>query len=212
MKRTAVLICAVVIAQGVYAQDEVLVYGTITDHYTRSPLLEGRVVVASERGIRDTMPTGPDGTYELYLLYGRMWQLRYEAPGRVTKLIAIDTRRIPPAEQEGGHGMKVDVRLFRAEPGKDYSALKDPMSIARYVDSTRNIEWDLAMAERMNERIAGLVPDSLQAGALSTPASAGGSAVPPPGTDPLKLFLAGVIAVVLVGFAIRAVRGSGGIN
>jgi hypothetical protein len=99
------------------------------------------------------------GSNSIHVDYDHQWQLWYGAPGRVTKRVAIDARGIPEEERVGGHGMDIEMKLFPTEPGKDYSVLQDPMSIARYVDPTGNIEWDVVMVERMKRLIEPLLPD-----------------------------------------------------
>ena len=142
------------------AQDDILLYGTITDYISGMPLQDARVVVASEASKRDTLFADSTGSYSIHVDYDHQWQLWYEAPGRVTKRVAIDARGIPEEDREGGHGMDIGMTLFLAEPGKDYSVLQDPMGIARYVDPTGNIEWDMAMVERMKRLIEPLLPDT----------------------------------------------------
>jgi hypothetical protein len=202
----AVVFAGVLLATpGAWAQDEVLVYGTIKDHATMDTLTSAQVVIASERGVRDTVRQDGKGGYEFYLPYDRLWQLRYEAPGRVTKLIAIDTRRVPAGDREGGHGMNIDMKLFPALLGKDYTLLKEPMSIARYVDSIANFGWDLEMAERMRTRIDSLLGDSSMAVApVAVPVVRPAAS---PGADKLKWLLGGTIGLVILGFGIRALRG-----
>lgn len=199
--RSRTLLCALLACTAVLAQDDVLIFGRIQDHFTREPIPDARVVVSTELGVRDTVSVDTNGTYGIHVSYDRLWQLRYEAPGRVSKRIMVDARRIPPAEREGGHGMNIDLRLFLAQPGKDYSAMEGPISIARYVDSTGNIEWDLAMAERMRTVINELAGEG-----PTKPVARAAPAAPQTGMDPLKLLLAGALALLILAFALRALR------
>ncbi len=208
MMRVAAIVLLLIPAVSTFGQDDIMVFGTIKDQIMGVPVSDGRVVVASERGVRDTALVDSAGTYEFHLDYGRLWQMRYEAPGRVTKLIAIDSRNIPAEERVGGHGMNVNMSLFIEEPGKDYAAFKEPMSIARYVDSLGNFGWDLAMAQRMNERIAELLPDSMTFHATAS------AALPPaseePARDPLKWVLGSLLLLIIAIFGMRALRGANG--
>ena len=142
------------------AEDDVRIEGRIRDYFSSAPITDAYVAVRSANGIDDTVAVNDTAGYGFEVPYDDLYQLRYCAPGKVTKWITIDTRNIPPEEQEGGHGMHVDMTLFDARPGRDYSFMEQPMGVARYSAKDSAVTWDMAITERMKVRIDSVMRDS----------------------------------------------------
>lgn len=154
--RVLTLVFHVLATLAAFAQDEedaVLVYGRIRDHVTKEPLSDAFIVVSSELGIQDTVAVDDTAGYGFELPYDDRFTLRYGAPGRVTKLLTIDTRNIPEEEREGGHGMNVDMTLFTPLPGRDYSFMEDPIGAASYNPADSALAWDTLVTARMRAAI-----------------------------------------------------------
>ena len=86
-----------------------------------------------------------------------IFRLAFADEGRVAKTVEIDLTGTPDSLWIGGVAMNVEITLFEALPGVDYSVLKEPMGKARYNAEQDNLAWDLEYTEGMRQRLEALM-------------------------------------------------------
>ena len=161
MKPFRVLILLTVVVSAalpVDAQEKVLIYGHIRDLVDDRPITDATILVERSGGIQRTMVVDAEANYEIELGYDSVYDIRITAPEKITKRFVVDLRNVPPSEQEGGHGMKVDMSLFTPVAGKDYTFLSEPMGRARYQEADSNIVWDTAYTAQMRKQLDEVLP------------------------------------------------------
>lgn len=135
-------------------QNNVLVYGAILDMETQRIVEHAAIDVV---GINDSIhvishPVGDGGRYSFNLAYGELCWVKFRGPGYVTKIVELDLRGVPRSDQEGGHGMEIDVPLVQRLDGVDHSLIElEPYAIARYDAGDGNFTWDMDHSYRMRE-------------------------------------------------------------
>lgn len=176
------------------AQEKVLIYGHIRDLVSDGPITDATITIDRSDGMQRTMVVDEDANYEVELGYDSVFDIRITAPEKITKRFVVDLRNVPPSEQEGGHGMKVDMSLFTPVAGKDYTFLSEPMGRARYQVADSNIVWDSAYTAHMRKKLDAVLP-TVAAPPVTVPAG-NDEAQEPEGRSAL------LIALVLVLLAI----------
>lgn len=150
-----VILCAAISAQAAFAQD-VLVYGRVREHEKPEAIIGASIVIIREGSEQFTLRSDSTGYYSIALDVGLVWRIRFEAPGRASKLVEFDLRDTP--KFEGGYGSNVDIRLFLNDPDLDLKFLEEPIGRCRYVEATANIAWDMAYTAPRMQRLAALKP------------------------------------------------------
>lgn len=136
-----------------------LVKGEVKDLKNDRPLSGARVLFSRE-GARDTTATtNARGEYEMRLPFDRIFRMRFEADGKVAKVVEIDPRSVPEKERKQGFVAWTDINLFDPVPGADLSFLNEPIGKAAYSAGSGTIEWDmeysLPIVERLNALLSG---------------------------------------------------------
>lgn len=177
------------------AQEKVLIYGHVRDLVDESPLTDATITIDRSDGKQRTMVVDEDANYEVELGYDSVYDIRITAPEKITKRFVVDLRNVPASEQEGGHGMKVDMSLFSPVAGKDYTFLSEPMGRARYQEADSNIVWDTAYTAQMRKQLDEVVP---VVGAPPVPVATGNDeAQEPEGRSALLIALVLVLLAIL---------------
>lgn len=155
------LLCAVGKAQG--EVDNIYVYGTVKDYGTAVKLLGVSVIVHKDDVRLAALVTDSLGRYEVKLDYDHVYKLWFMQAGMVTKHVVIDARDIPAGLRAGGHGMNIDITLFKSLPNLDMSVLDQPIGMAQYSPVDSAITWNLEYTESIRARVkqAMMTMDSL---------------------------------------------------
>lgn len=154
--RRAALFLALLGGLLLQAQD-VVVYGRVREHEVMRPIA-GAVLALSSNGVHQlNVVCDSTGYYKIALDVGRVWRIRYSAPGRVAKTVEMDLRTTP--KDDGGYGMNVDIRLFMNEPAKDFSWLEEPIGISSYDSTSSSLKWDMDYTAPRLSRMREMVPE-----------------------------------------------------
>lgn len=139
-----------------FGQDLVL-YGDIREHEEKRAIPDATMAIVSNGIHQFNMKSDSVGHYSIALDVGKVWRVRYSAPGRVSKLVEFDLRDTP--KYDGGYGMNVDIRLFREDPSMDFTFLEEPIGISRYDSVSTTIKWDMDYTAPRMERLRTLMPE-----------------------------------------------------
>lgn len=102
----------------------------------------GRITLIDE-GFSREVDYDSFGYYELSMLFGREYSIRYSAPDHYTKFIEIDTRFIPDSVIGAGILMPTDMTLGLAEnPQVEELLENNPIGKAYYRAETNDLGWD----------------------------------------------------------------------
>ncbi|MBX2978721.1 MAG: carboxypeptidase regulatory-like domain-containing protein [Flavobacteriales bacterium] len=135
------------------AQD-LTVFGVVENDIDGRGIAGARVLVKSKGEEVGRMVTDSLGRYSFDMGLRLHFSVHFEADGRVSKWVRIDTRNVDAEKSPEGFGMNVDVVLFEPEPGIDYSILKDePIGMASYSVEEDNMVWDLKHTARIKDTL-----------------------------------------------------------
>ena len=132
-------------------------YGTVK-HYSTGDSIPFPIIHLQEVR-KDALPravvTNARGRYELNLTKEGIFTIFFDAPGKVGKLLEIDTHGARP-DRPDGYGFSIDVTLFDSIPGVDFSVLNEPTGKVHFDPATNEFVWDFAYIEQIREKIARL--------------------------------------------------------
>lgn len=135
------------------AQD-ITVFGVVENDSDGQGIAGARVLVKSKGEEVGSVVTDSLGRYSFDMGLRLHFSVHFEADGRVSKWVRMDTRDVDVEKNTEGFGMNVDVVLFEPEPGVDYSILKDePIGKASYSVEEENMVWDLEHTARIKEAL-----------------------------------------------------------
>lgn len=126
-----------------FAQDQITVYGTVFDHFTRKKLDGAVVTVYKNGGKLQEVKTNASGKYELSLDYAAEYKIVYSCPTYVGKTIIVNGNNIPEEERLGGHGLDCEANLIPELKGVDYTPLQQPFVIFKFNAAEDNIVADV---------------------------------------------------------------------
>jgi hypothetical protein len=158
--RTNLLLTLLLIAGRGSAQEPGLfIYGKVDDLITAAEL-EGVRVSVQEVGadtstrIYSPITTG-QLTYEFTLSEQGHYEVRAEAPGKISKYVLIDARGVPPKSWSDGHGINLDIALLDSIHGHDLSMFNAPYAVGRYKRGT--FRFDIAGNAKMRDHTQALL-------------------------------------------------------
>ena len=134
-----------------------LVKGAVRDMRDDSPLAGARITFIPGSGRDSTILADAKGNYEMKMTFDQPFRVRYEAEGKVAKLVEIDPRTVPQKERKQGFVTWTDIKLFVPVPGADLSFLEEPIGKAAYNARTGTIEWDMDYSLPIMERLNGIL-------------------------------------------------------
>jgi len=154
------ILFTLVMAIETYAQTPgVFVYGKATDLLTGSLIYVGQVSLKEANADTNSKILVPlsQGQYELNLAQHKIYEVRFDAPGKISKYVVIDTRGVPPDLWAEGYGMNLDFGLLDSIPGQDLSQFEAPYGIATYNRVRRHFIYDMAITKVMRKHTAALL-------------------------------------------------------
>jgi len=152
--------------------------GVVTDYFSGAPLKDVRVRLVKDGIERETIVTGRKGTYELYLERGYEYLVSFQRDDRVTKELRIDAREIPLFPDVAFFDMDVQVGLFAPIEGFGIEAFGEPLALAAYKHSIRNLSWDTEFTDSRKAELAPVMARyEREAGALRHKGPVEGSVV-----------------------------------
>lgn len=156
-RHTATLTVIGAFLLGTASAQDVEVYGRVREHERPAPIV-GAIMDVSSDGVEPfRMLSDSSGYYRIGLDVGRIWRIRYAAPGRVAKMVEFDLRDVPP--YDGGYGSNVDMRLFLETADKDFTFLDEPLGICRYDSVSAMIKWDMDYTGPRIAQLRKMVPE-----------------------------------------------------
>lgn len=127
-------------------------YHTVRDSDTLY-IPNGRISLIDE-GFSHEVEYDAFGYYELTMLFGRNYSIRYSAPDFYTKFLEIDTRNIPDSIYGAGILMPTDMKLGKAENAELEELLEsNPIGKAYYMKEQNDLTWDMAHTDSMKQVI-----------------------------------------------------------
>lgn len=129
-------------------------YGLVTEYFTGGGMKGVQVRLVKDSVERETVFTNGKGSYEIYLERGYEYQVWYYREDLVPKYIRIDAREIPLFPDVPFYEMDVQMTMFSLLAGFDFSTFDDPVALASYKHSVRNLSWDIDWTEARQAAIA----------------------------------------------------------
>jgi hypothetical protein len=129
-------------------------HGVVTEYATGEGMKGVQVRLVKDSVERETVITPWNGTYELYLERGYDYIVWFHREDLVTKHVRIDAREIPLRPDVPFYDMDVQVTMFTWIEGFDFSIFDQPVGMAEYKHSVRNLNWDIDYTERLRPEVA----------------------------------------------------------
>jgi hypothetical protein len=129
-------------------------YGVVTDHFTGEGLKGVQVRLVKDSIERETVVTAWNGKYELYLERGYDYQIWFARKDMVTKHVRIDAREIPLYPDVPFFEMDLQMTAVEWVEDFDFSAFEEPVALAEYKHSVRNLNWNTDYTDRRRTELA----------------------------------------------------------
>ncbi len=123
-------------------------YGVVTEQFSGDALKGIQVRLVKDSIERETVVTAWNGKYELYLERGYEYQVWFSRNDMVTKYVRIDAREIPLYPDVPFFEMDLQMTVFAWVDGFDFSSFDEPVALAEYKHSVRNLNWNTAYTDR----------------------------------------------------------------
>ncbi len=129
-------------------------YGVVTEHFTGDGLKGVQVRLVKDSIERETVITGWNGKYELFLERGYDYQVWFYRNDMVTKHARIDAREIPLHPDVPFYEMDLQMTGVEWVDGFDFSAFEAPVALAEYKHSVRNLNWNTDYTQERRTELA----------------------------------------------------------
>lgn len=116
-------------------------YGIVTEQFSGDVMKGVQVRLVKDSIERETVVTAWNGKYELYLERGYDYQVWFSRNDMVTKYVRIDAREIPLYPDVPFFEMDLQMTAFAWVDNFDFSAFDQPVALAEYKHSVRNLNW-----------------------------------------------------------------------
>ena len=128
---------------------QVLLSGKVTELYSGDPL-KGVLVRVLKAGQEDMQQiTRNHGAYKFELERGWKYEVWFSRKHMVAKHVVIDTREIPPYPDVPFYEMDLQMTLFAWLEDMDLTVFEEPLGMAGYKQSVRNMSWDTPYTNRI---------------------------------------------------------------
>jgi hypothetical protein len=118
-------------------------HGIVTEHFSGDAIKGVQVRLVKDSVDRETVITGNNGKYELYLERGYDYQIWFHRADLVTKHVNIDARKVPLFPDVPFYDMDLQMTMFTWIDGFDLELYMLPVARAEYKQSVRNLSWDV---------------------------------------------------------------------
>ncbi len=129
-------------------------HGVVTEYATGEGMKGVQVRLVKDSVERETVITPWNGTYELYLERGYDYIVWFHREDLVTKHVRIDARKIPLRPDVPFYDMDLQMTMFTWIEGFDFSIFDQPVGMAEYKHTVRNLNWDIDYTERLRPEVA----------------------------------------------------------
>ena len=128
-------------------------YGVVTEQFSGDALKGIQIRLVKDSIERETVVTAWNGKYELYLERGYDYQVWFSRNDMVTKYVRIDAREIPLYPDVPFFEMDLQMTVFAWVDGFDFSAFDEPVALADYKHSVRNLNWNTDYTDRRRSEL-----------------------------------------------------------
>lgn len=123
--------------------------GKVTGYFDGDPM-KGVLVRVLKAGQADQQKvTRSDGKYLFTLDRGWKYEVWFSKKQMVTKHVVIDTREVPAYPDVPFYDMDLQMTLFPWIKDLDLGAFEEPVGMAAYKATVRNMSWDMPYTEHM---------------------------------------------------------------
>lgn len=129
-------------------------HGVVTEYATGEGMKGVQIRLVKDSVERETVITPWNGTYELYLERGYDYIVWFHREDLVTKHVRIDAREIPLRPDVPFYDMDMQMTMFPWIEGFDFSIFDQPVGMAEYKHTVRNLNWDIDYTERLRPEVA----------------------------------------------------------
>lgn len=146
----ACLVLGAMDASGFYIR----VHGVVTEYFSGKGMKGVQVRLVKDSVERETVITDGRGGYEMYLERGYDYLVWFHRQDLVTKHVHIDAREIPLFPDVPFYDMDVQMTMFPWIEGFDLTVFEQPIAMAEYKHSVRNLNWDITYTDRRQAEVA----------------------------------------------------------
>lgn len=129
-------------------------HGLVTENFSGDGMKNVQVRLVKDSVERATVFTNGKGEYEMYLERGYDYQVWFYREDLVPKYVRIDASEVPLFPDVPYYDMDVQMTMIALIAGFDFSIFDEPVALAAYKHSVRNLNWDIDFTERRQAAIA----------------------------------------------------------
>ncbi len=145
----AVLLLALLDAHALAQGFNIRLQGKVTEYYSGDAMRGALVRVLRAGEDMGQKITRGDGRYAFQLERGWKYEVWFSKKNMVTKHVVIDTRDVPAYPDVPFYEMDLQLTLFPWIAGVDLEAFNEPVGMAMYKPSVRNMSWETPYTEQM---------------------------------------------------------------
>jgi hypothetical protein len=149
----AILLGAAMPASAFYIR----VHGLITEYFSGDGLRNVQVRLVKDSLERETVFSNWKGEYEVFLERGYDYQVWFYRQDLVAKYVRIDARDVPLFPDVPFYDMDVQMTLFHIIADFSFELFDEPVGMAAYRQTVRNLSWDIDYTERMRAETSRLM-------------------------------------------------------
>lgn len=128
--------------------NDIHLYGQLYDSASGKKMKEGSVLVKRD-GIDFMLePVQKGSKYDLLLPVGSVYDVKFDGPGHLHKIIRIDAKNVPLGKKVIGCDMHIDAPLYSDMEGFNEEVLAQPIGWCKYSEKLDGMEFDIEYGNR----------------------------------------------------------------
>lgn len=137
-----------------YAQkNDIHMSGQFMDADTGKKLKQGSVLVKRDGVDFMLEQTQKGGNYDILLPVGFVYDIKFDTPTHLQKIIRIDAKNVPVGKKMIGCEMQIDVPLFGDIEGFNEEVLSQPIGLCQYNAKADGMEFDAEFGKQRQAEI-----------------------------------------------------------
>ncbi|HRH38854.1 MAG TPA: hypothetical protein PK760_10940 [Flavobacteriales bacterium] len=129
-------------------------YGKVTEFGTGEAMKGVQVRLVKDSVERGTVITDNKGRYEVYLERGYDYLVWFHREDLITKHVRVDARDVPLFPDVPFYEMDMQMTMVHWIEAFDFSTFDEPVAMAEYKHSVRNLNWNIEWTEERQQVIS----------------------------------------------------------
>ncbi len=123
-------------------------YGQVVEHFSSDPMKDVYVRVYADGAQKFFKRTKANGKFKFRIERETLYTIEFVREHMITKKLQVDTRNIPAVPDAPFFEMELEMDLFPYVEDVDYSVFKEPLGLAEYDVSLKNMSWNTSYRKK----------------------------------------------------------------